>query len=278
MSPVREEAVAAADDRAVRGHLACPACHAPLHVPVDAASCSCDACLLRFERRGGVWDFVPPSLRVGKLWDAWDQLQANGVASYEADPMRNLSVGHREDCARFSAFCAYAGLVLDVGCGPQAWPAYLDRARDATYVGVDPLAGEGTTEFVKVRALAEHLPFRDGVFDQAVFATTLDHFVDPAAAIREASRVCKPGGVITIWFGEKRADAPRPATSPEWYRGLVKPELADDFFHVKRLSAAEFDAMLERTPLRVIERQTIPVDAWRTNHFIKLRNGGPWTS
>ena len=163
------------------------------------------------------------------MWETWEQLQSNGLASYEADPESNLGVGERQDCISFSRFAELRGLVLAVGCGPQAWPSYLEvHERGTRFVGVDPLEGEREASYTQLRALAEHLPFADGSFDRVLFATTLDHFVDPVAALLEAKRVLGPDGRIAVWLGHKRPDAPALESSPEWYRRLEVPDGADD--------------------------------------------------
>ncbi len=43
---------------------------------------------------------------------------------------------------------------------------------------------------------AEHLPFHDGSFDAVTFAYLLRYVDDPAATVRELSRVLMPGGML----------------------------------------------------------------------------------
>ena len=278
MSTPVSDILAASPEQLLAQIAACPACRASLNVTKPDAA-QCPACGATFRRGSHVWPLLPPDDRTkSSLWRTWEQLQENGVVSYEADPLHNLSVGKRKDCANFARFCGYHGVVLDVGCGPQDWPAYLDADSPARFVGIDPLASDVPTRLLKVRALAEFLPFREGVFDQVIFATTLDHFVDPTAALAEANRVCRAGGTIEIWFGHKRSDAPRPATSPEWYRRLRTPEGADDQFHIKRLDMDRFFELIGKTPLKTLRREDHAVDEYRTNYFVTLGGGVPWKS
>lgn len=118
---------------------ACPTCKEHL-LPSEAGSClKCGTCGAFFVKETVIWNFIPKDIGISSpKWKAWEVLQKNGETSYQADPEHNLSVGERTDCQQFSAFCNYQGLVLDVGCGPQSWPAYFDSNRDAVYIGVDP--------------------------------------------------------------------------------------------------------------------------------------------
>jgi ubiquinone/menaquinone biosynthesis C-methylase UbiE len=203
-------------------------------------------------------------------------LQSNGIAGYESDPEHNLAIGERADFLAFGEFCKLAGDVLDVGCGPQAWPTYFSPAAAGTrFVGIDPLVGDRQADYEQVRGLAEHLPFTDGVFDHVIFATTIDHFVDPLAALREAKRVRRPEGTIEAFVGHKRDGAPRPAVSPAWYRRLQPPRGHDDLFHVKRLDLHGVEELFVASGLRIEESETHVVDKFRNNYFFRLRPDRP---
>lgn len=254
--------------------IACPACGAALFIKTDEIRVICQSCGAVYEKGSFVWNFIPTNIDWSSLlWQAWQKLQENGVASYQNDPEHNLAIVERNDIQLFSKFCHYQGLVLDVGCGPQPWPSYFDRTCEAVYVGVDPLIEDTLGEYLRFKALGEFLPFRVGVFDHVLFSTTLDHFVDPATALRAAARVCKPDGEIDIWLGEKHPDAPRPAFSPEWYRRLEKPALAEDLFHVKRLNKIDFQKVVQSVGLVIAETETHRVDDYRANHFYRLKLG-----
>jgi SAM-dependent methyltransferase len=178
-------------DRILAQILGCPVCHAPLD---DA---QCPVCGRRYPDRHYA-PVPPPDRDVRAKWGLWEQLQANGAEVYDGDPAGNLSVGDRGDARAFAEFAQLTGWVLDVGCGPQALPSY---AGGDHFVGIDPLAG-GRREFAFVQGIAEYLPFRDGVFDRVLFATSLDHMLSPQRAIAEARRVIKPDGLVCVWHGE----------------------------------------------------------------------------
>ncbi|MGQ0559101.1 MAG: class I SAM-dependent methyltransferase [Sphingosinicella sp.] len=87
------------------------------------------------------------------------------------------------------------GLVLDVGCDDPLVGASLfsDKVR---YVGLDPFCMRETP--FRIIGVGEFLPFRDGVFEGAVFNTSLDHILDWHSAIEEAARVLKAGGSLYL--------------------------------------------------------------------------------
>jgi len=253
--------------------LACPVptCRADLVLSSDRPA-RCERCGEAYRRLRHTLDLTPSSWKAwSELWPVWEQLQANGLTSYTEDPEHNLGVGKRRDYLKFSDFCAFDGLVLDIGCGPQTWPAHYARHTARTrFVGIDPLISDQPADYRQIRGLGEYLPFRTGAFDHVVFATSLDHMLDVRAALREAHRVCRPGGQIAVWSGEKKPEAPRPEHSPKWYQDLTIPDGAEDPFHVRRFPEAEVQRMFHDVELKVVEAQALPIDAWRTNHFYRI--------
>lgn len=224
--------------------------------------------------KNGNWNLLPPaSVLNGKKWADWNQLQENGLVSYKQDPEHNLAVGEREDFIAFGNFCEYQGLVLDVGCGFQSWPGYFLKPQEGVkFVGIDPLINASSTQYRQLRALGEFMPFEDNSFDQVIFATSLDHFVDPEESLREANRVCKPDGKISIWIGEKDPNTPKPKVSPQWYQDLVLPEGAEDPFHVKRLFDSDVKCFFENCNLQIVKSEEHMVDEYRRNVFYQLRS------
>ena len=223
----------------------------------------------------GYWNFIPsnsPTLKKPE-WSTWQKLQDNGVVSYNEDPTKNLGVGKRNDFLQFRDFARMSGRLLDIGVGPQSIPSHVEHASAEStreFVGIDPLPGQQPKGYMFVQGLGEYLPFRRDFFDKTMFVTSLDHFIDPAIALTAAREVTKPNGEIIVWIGEKSKDAPRPATSPEWYLRLEVPEGAEDRFHYKRFTLKDFEQMTKKVELRVKEHEALQVDQWRTNHFYRL--------
>jgi len=113
--------------------------------------------------------------------------------------------------------------VLDVGCGPGTITLDLAvRVAPGVVVGVEPVEGplaaaraeagrrgDEVTRFELADVYA--LPYGDDSFDVVHAHQVLQHLTDPVRAMREMTRVCRPGGWIAVrdadyaamsWFPE----------------------------------------------------------------------------
>ncbi|HEY6759816.1 MAG TPA: class I SAM-dependent methyltransferase [Baekduia sp.] len=95
-----------------------------------------------------------------------------------------------------------AGLaVLDCGCG-SGLAAELAAARGAVVSGIDAtpelmaIARRRVPGGTFVRAPLDALPFEDGAFDRALGVNAFPVAADPVAAVREAARVVRGGGLV----------------------------------------------------------------------------------
>jgi SAM-dependent methyltransferase len=87
-------------------------------------------------------------------------------------------------------------LVLDVGSGDKPhWRAdvLLDRYVDDDHGGQRSSGGDVRVSRPLFDADAADMPFADGVFDYVVCSHVLEHVPDPAAVIREITRVGRAG-------------------------------------------------------------------------------------
>jgi SAM-dependent methyltransferase len=185
--------------------LACPTCGAPgLEIEETqrpsgapaAGSLYCQVCGARYPLEGGIPDLVPDGILDGPAWTRW-QGHLKGLASRrEARGRGHFVSGLGRSDLNLRAFSAFLGptegLVLDVGCGTGRLRDYLSPG--FRYVGVDPLPLRGVEHFPFCRAVAERLPFRDGIFDHVAAVATLDHVNDLDRALRQIARVLRPGG------------------------------------------------------------------------------------
>lgn len=103
---------------------------------------------------------------------------------------------------------SHADRVLDVASGTAGVAISLAERTSADVVGVDLTAAMLAQGRINVTARglndridlvvgqAEGLPFADDAFDALTFTYLLRYVDDPAATLRELSRVLKPGGVM----------------------------------------------------------------------------------
>ena len=143
---------------------------------------------------------------------------------------------HRYYVARHLA----AGLdVLDIACGEGYGSALLAQvARSVVGVDVDPAAvgharqtyDSSNLSFREGSATA--IPVPDSSIDLLVSFETLEHFADHDAFFREAKRVLRPGGALTI-------------STPD--RDIYSPPGADpNPYHVRELNRLEFEDVIRR--------------------------------
>jgi SAM-dependent methyltransferase len=118
--------------------------------------------------------------------------------------------GSMEATRRLIELCHISSgdLVLDVGCGVGATPAYLAKARGCRALGVDllPKMIEQSWERVRAEGLegrvtlavadARRLPFRDSLFDAVIMESLNVFFDEKLEAMREYVRVTRPGGYV----------------------------------------------------------------------------------
>jgi SAM-dependent methyltransferase len=99
-------------------------------------------------------------------------------------------------------------VVLDVACGAahaaeQAAPRVrqvvgVDLTPALLRVGAERLRAVGITNVLLQEGNAASLPFVDASFDLVMCRGALHHFADPAAAVAEMARVCRPGGRVVV--------------------------------------------------------------------------------
>ncbi|MBL8849797.1 MAG: methyltransferase domain-containing protein, partial [Planctomycetaceae bacterium] len=93
----------------------------------------------------------------------------------------------------FSALAAHCGRgsrLLDLGCGPR------DQAEPAAHMSYEYLGIDYSNAKADLLADAHALPFAGGSFDAVLSFAVFEHLHNPFLAIREVSRILKPGGVF----------------------------------------------------------------------------------
>lgn len=120
---------------------------------------------------------------------------------YDVQAMRARVV----ECAR-----PVLGKVLDVGTGPGRLAILLAKEEGAPVTTLE-FEGEGIQMALRnaeeagvggrvrfLRGDAARLPFPSGTFDLVASANLIHHMDEPALAVGEMVRVCKPGGRVVV--------------------------------------------------------------------------------
>ena len=141
----------------------------------------------------------------------WGSIQTRyEIRTDETKPEKYIMIASKL-ASLFKTFVGNQGLVLDVGCGNGKYAGgtyesigheYLSD--ENTIIGLDPLP-QFETRFPVSVGFGEDIPFQDKIFDAVTIVSVLDHVIDPAVVIKEASRVLKDGGKLFIWssiFGD----------------------------------------------------------------------------
>jgi SAM-dependent methyltransferase len=122
----------------------------------------------------------------------------------QSDPDHFYGVLAADSVDQLTSHVALDGAtVLDVGGGPGYF-ADAFRAAGATYVGLEPDAGElvarGVPEPGTLRASGEALPVRTGAVDVCYSSNVLEHVRSPWTMGAEMVRVTRPGGLVYLSF------------------------------------------------------------------------------
>lgn len=173
------------------------------------------------------------------------------------------------------------GRSLDLGAGTGAATRALLAAGAAAVVAVDAavgmLAHEAPDRPPAVAGDAVALPFAAASFDVTVAAFSLNHLTDPAAGLREAARVTRPGGGIVasayaadddhpVKQAVEAALAARGWEPEPWYRAVreqAAPKLATAGAAREAAAAAGLDADADTHRVPFPELGPADLVAWR---------------
>ncbi|HXZ39573.1 MAG TPA: methyltransferase domain-containing protein [Terriglobales bacterium] len=204
------------------GFYACPACKQDLEPVHDGLSCR--VCARTYPIVSGIPDFL-----VGKLEESRNR-SLRVVGNWDSRPLFNFMACAYESCV-YPAVCnlwggwhgtslkhlahdvseivgSRDGVILDAACGPGTYGRRIASA-PRTVLGVDICMSmmrrgahyverEHIPNVHFARATVEAMPFRDGLFDAAICAGSLNHFSDVLLVLREINRTMKAGAPLAV--------------------------------------------------------------------------------
>jgi SAM-dependent methyltransferase len=161
-------------------------------------------------------------------------------------------------------------LVLDVACGAahvaeQIAPCVrqvvgVDVTRALLDLGAERLRAAGTTNVLLQEGNATALPFVDASFDVVVCRGALHHFSDPARAVAEMARVCRPDGHVAV--SDMVAPSARTRDAFDALHRLMDPS------HAGVLLDVELAALLDDTVGPVAAREAQPAFRLPIEHIL----------
>jgi SAM-dependent methyltransferase len=165
----------------------------------------CWNCNLGYLATSNSFSFKFENLLSGISWRKfikWSLAQNAGLVSYELLSEASLSDENNPGSRLFSHYVlahrASGKVVLDIGCGPLTWPSYFPPDwRNSSSIGADPFPTSFGGSVVK--GTGEFLPIGEGVIDNVLAATSLDHTMDLMRTLQETFRVLRVGGRLIIW-------------------------------------------------------------------------------
>jgi SAM-dependent methyltransferase len=216
--------------------LRCPRCRADLDLD------SCHECGLHLRDCSGVIDALPPErvAHYARFMDDYERIRAAEGRGSEGDsfylelPYRDASGNNSKqwrirarsyDCLTQHVLKPSLPLsdarILDLGAG-NCWMSYRLAIAGHHPFAVDLLTndydGLGAAEryrgrlfglFPRFRAELAHLPFQDEQFDAVIFNASFHYAEDYEAALREALRCVRVGGVVVIsdtpWYSSEES-------------------------------------------------------------------------
>lgn len=169
---------------------------------------------------------------------------------------------------RVAAFCGDEALrlgrgldLVDVGCAHADFEVWA-RPHLASYTGVEPSKAllprdrsEGRA-FRLLRGTAEKLPVKEASADVVLLKEVLDHCYDPAAVLKEARRVLRPGGAVLLTLTNDHA----------WYKRLLPGRAA-------RIKAGQDDHLYFFNPrwvLDLLEAAGFTACSGEDSHYLRL--------
>ena len=167
-------------------------------------------------------------------------------------------------------------LVVDMGCGTGNYGFGIRTQTGAVVIGFDPSDGmlrqayEKTPDFPVIRAEAERMPLRGGVFDLSYAAQVWHHVRGRGEAARELYRIARRGGChIAHTIGHSQI---RNKVVFRFFPEIMAGQLA------AYPSDGEFDAILRQAGFASMEKYPYVMERYQTpDEFIEIAEKRLWS-
>lgn len=230
--------------------------HSSINTPVNLAAPAKLKNIIPISKQFDLLQQIAPD-----AYAVWRPLLEVNEKAYDGLPVNSCSVSGHPMATLFRFFLVpyLRGRVLDIGCGPQSRPTYLEDYPVEAVYGVDPLSEPEDHPFHFIKGFAEYLAWEDDQFKVVVAATSLDHVLLLDKVFEEIYRVLSKDGVFIVWVGFVPGSMPY---NP--YQSTI--DKVDDYhlFHFDR------DWFLDAISPYFTVFEEYPVDKWST--FFALRS------
>lgn len=176
------------------GDLLCKSCLCTFPVKDSVADMSVDLTMNYPKLRITEWQ---SKLSIHERW--WRSERRQPVKPEPLETSWRPSASFIKKYFKLTALHDKGGSVLDLGCGEGQRRRHFSCI---TYIGIDPLVLRETYPFPFLKAMGEHLPFSDCVFDIVTSIEVFDHLLDPERTVKEILRVLKAGGNLLVFVGD----------------------------------------------------------------------------
>lgn len=187
----------------------------------------------------------------GKLWGArardWADLQEGGTRPVFAEVLKRANVGPSTQ-------------YLDVGCG-SGMAAQMAGELGANVSGID--ASAAMLDIARERSSAaefqvsdlETLPFDDDSFDVVTGFNSFQYAANPGAALAEARRVTKPGGMVSMmtWGDPEGMEAAQLVSFAKPFMPPPPPGAPGPFALSDKTVLRDFASSAGLTPIEVFD-------------------------
>ena len=177
--------------------------------------------------------------------------------SAQAEPFAKFKAHSQEDAMRLVREAVGLGPddeALDVACGPGLVACdFAEHAARVTGIDLTPGMIEQARKLQADKGLANldwrigdvsNLPFDDSTFSVVSTRYSFHHLLDPARALAEMTRVCRPGGRVAVVDVYSR--------DPEQGAAYDHVEKLRDPSHVRALGLDEFAELFDRSGLEKV--------------------------